>query len=800
MSVLNDFLLANGLDLLIGCSILLTLATLAVALAREPVLKQRFAELGILMTLVWFAAALAPLPRFSLSSSRWFSDPESSTPTEIVPTNNSAPLVSDPNRTSQDAERSNLSLSAIVAESVAGSKQTFEHKSASAPASALGNRTESKAIDWMSLVGVAFVALSVCIAIGMLIVRLILLASFRRCGQPDPWLSDLYESIRREHGGRRATLLICISNWRPMSCGILRPVIVMPADLCHKKESGVLLHILRHEQAHVDRFDAVGNAIMNLALPVLWFHPLYWYLKSTVEFSRELIADDIASASGAKTQYADDLLQLVRRIKFRGSPLAGAMGVLAFRHPFTRRMAMLVNRKQTLRRRLGRRASMGAVIVAGLAVVVLAGFLGAEPVLAQDASAPKNDPTQQISSTKTNADAGNTAAAEGSDGLYEDQPLVPAETFHQGVVEAIDDLTIHALQEGQVKEILVKAGETVKKGQLLMRLHDLELTQSAKTAALELRIQERQLAGLLELRNKNAVTSTEVERAKLETEQASLSLELLGERLSRQEIHSPIDGVLNQIHAKPGQPVTRGDKLARVVNLEKLRVRVNIPATPYGSLDLVGRKVHVKMGRNNSTADNPLQLQGEIVYVSSNVSLNNSMEIWVACDNIRGKNQFLIRPGMIASVGLGEMNESDSESNSNRFEAIELSKPTGGNANRKDETSEEEIELLRDLITLHEKTAAIARANFESGMGTSAAVHAANADLHLTKARLAVALGKFDDAEKQYADAIKKADETAKEMQYQYEHGVASSFEVSRLHKAAMEIKLEWLKYKRLQK
>ena len=96
-----------------------------------------------------------------------------------------------------------------------------------------------------------------------------------------------------------------------MSFGALRPKIMLPAAICQGENSDVLRYVLCHEQVHVDRRDACGHFVLNLAMPFLYFHPFYWWIRSQVTFCRELIADDQSCEPRTKAAYVDSLLRVL---------------------------------------------------------------------------------------------------------------------------------------------------------------------------------------------------------------------------------------------------------------------------------------------------------------------------------------------------------------------------------------------------------------------------------------------------------------------------------------------------------
>jgi beta-lactamase regulating signal transducer with metallopeptidase domain len=89
----------------------------------------------------------------------------------------------------------------------------------------------------------------------------------------------------------------------PAAIGILRPRIVIPADLDLGRDE--LEAILVHERAHIARRDNL-LALLDAALGcALWFHPLVWIARRILARAREEACDEIVVArSGADTYLA----------------------------------------------------------------------------------------------------------------------------------------------------------------------------------------------------------------------------------------------------------------------------------------------------------------------------------------------------------------------------------------------------------------------------------------------------------------------------------------------------------------
>ena len=189
--------------------------------------------------------------------------------------------------------------------------------------------------------------------------------------------------LRQEQ--RRPRVLIAPGLARPVTCGLFWPTILLPASLLRDDRKTQLRQVLLHELGHIHQGDGWGALLFNLALPLLYFHPLYWWLRRCSSLARELVADDWAARADGKEAYVTELIALARtRAGMTISPV-GAIGILQPRSHFYRRMHMLLQRHQPLATRCSTscRATM-AVIVMGV-VVGLTCIIGVRPVTAQPA-------------------------------------------------------------------------------------------------------------------------------------------------------------------------------------------------------------------------------------------------------------------------------------------------------------------------------------------------------------------------------------------------------------------------------
>ena len=171
--------------------------------------------------------------------------------------------------------------------------------------------------DWTALVfpvwlgGAAVVLLL--LAVGM--VRIAWLDRMTRPVQNEAWLL-LLEDLSRELGlTRYVRLLQARAPAMPMTWGIRRPAILLPAE-ADEWPAGRRRDVLLHELAHVKRHDFITQLIARVACAVYWFHPLVWLAATRLREERERACDDHVLRAGATpSAYATHLLEIARGLR-----------------------------------------------------------------------------------------------------------------------------------------------------------------------------------------------------------------------------------------------------------------------------------------------------------------------------------------------------------------------------------------------------------------------------------------------------------------------------------------------------
>ncbi len=233
----------------------------------------------------------------------------------------------------------------------------------------------------------------------------------------------------------------------------------------------------------------------------------------------------------------------------------------------------------------------------------------------------------------------------------------------QEKVEAItrpsQDVVLSFIRPGQVAEVLVKEGDTVKTGQVLMRLDDkaeqvqmeqlkAQAEDRTRLLAAEAQLAQRRvdLKKTEAARKEGAATELEVEHARLDVTIAELSLKLAefektqaqmkyreaAVQIERMRITSPINGVVERLLVEPGESVEAAEKIAQVVQIDPLWVDVPVPLDEARSLTKGASNALVEFD-----SDDPARrstVAGKIIHIAAVAdSASKTLTVRVECPN-----------------------------------------------------------------------------------------------------------------------------------------------------------------------
>ena len=128
--------------------------------------------------------------------------------------------------------------------------------------------------------------------------------------------------------------------------------------------------------------------------------------------------------------------------------------------------------------------------------------------------------------------------------------------------------------DGYLNEVLMRPGDSVTNGQVLLRLDTKDLLLEEGNALADIVRYQREME---KARASRALSEMRIAEAM--GQQAQARLDLVRHRLEQAAIRAPFDGVVveGDLRDRLGAPVKQGDALVRVAKLKSLFVQVDVP-------------------------------------------------------------------------------------------------------------------------------------------------------------------------------------------------------------------------------
>jgi len=197
----------------------------------------------------------------------------------------------------------------------------------------------------------------------------------------------------------------------PTVVGVLRPMVLLPMSLMTGLTPDDFAAIIRHELAHIRRYDLWMNLLQRVIESLLFFHPVVWFISRQLSAEREVCCDDLVVSSGYEpTHYAGALLRMAELCAISRQPGASALAATGDKTPLLeRRIERLMNWGNTPRLQLTR-VGMAGLLMTLVSLIVVPGIAhtwaqaqapGGEPaaksLAAEDATpaAPRTETAQK---------------------------------------------------------------------------------------------------------------------------------------------------------------------------------------------------------------------------------------------------------------------------------------------------------------------------------------------------------------------------------------------------------------------
>lgn len=209
----------------------------------------------------------------------------------------------------------------------------------------------------------------------------------------------------------------------------------------------------------------------------------------------------------------------------------------------------------------------------------------------------------------------------------------------QGKVEAVNIANVTPRgQGGQVKELYVRKGDAVKKGQLLLKLDDLVIKRQIDQLQTQLGFAKDLYQRQQNLWKENIGTEVQLLSAKNQVDNIEKQISIVKEQQSFTNVYAEMDGVLDDVNVKVGE-IFMGAGQIKLINTSDLKVTAQVPEN-YLEKVKVGTSLKVILPDINRTTDAVIRVAGKLI---DPLSRSFYIEAKLPTDNI-------FRPNQVAQV------------------------------------------------------------------------------------------------------------------------------------------------------
>ncbi|WP_052452340.1 efflux RND transporter periplasmic adaptor subunit [Noviherbaspirillum autotrophicum] len=225
-----------------------------------------------------------------------------------------------------------------------------------------------------------------------------------------------------------------------------------------------------------------------------------------------------------------------------------------------------------------------------------------------------------------------------------------------GALRAVNQAAVKAKVAGEVREVLVREGEPVKAGQVLIKMDvaDYQARVDQARGALMAARGQLDIAAKTRDNNKallgkgfisknafdNAESQYEIARANVES--ARGALDVAQKALTDTVIRAPISGLVSSRTVQPGEKVSADNRLLDVVDLSQMELEAAVPAADIMNV-APGQEVQVRI------EGMPQRLVGKVARINPATQAGSrSIMVYVKIDN----PQNVLRVGMFGEAQL----------------------------------------------------------------------------------------------------------------------------------------------------
>ncbi|MEC4112786.1 efflux RND transporter periplasmic adaptor subunit [Myroides pelagicus] len=204
------------------------------------------------------------------------------------------------------------------------------------------------------------------------------------------------------------------------------------------------------------------------------------------------------------------------------------------------------------------------------------------------------------------------------------------------------EVIVSAETPGRITQIFVKEGQKVTQGQILARVNIDQINVQLQNATSAYATAKADAARFESAYDTGGVTKQQLDQVQMMLKNAEANLNSAKITASNANVKAPINGIINKKHIEIGTFVGPGVPMFDIVNVQRLKLRVNVDESHVATLtegDIIKIKASVLPN---------IDFQGKVTFIApkADATLNYPVDLLVENNNEKAK----LRAGMYGSA------------------------------------------------------------------------------------------------------------------------------------------------------
>jgi len=218
-------------------------------------------------------------------------------------------------------------------------------------------------------------------------------------------------------------------------------------------------------------------------------------------------------------------------------------------------------------------------------------------------------------------------------------------TEKTGQVVSDNEISVYTTSSQRVQKVFFKKGDNVKKGDVVVTFYPVDKNETLRKIqikSLEVEQKRRDLRNASELFKVGGASKVSVDDARIALETSKLELSTLQEDLSliKDQIVSPVDGVITEMTADENYKVNTETTLFKVSDTKNMKVEVSLSDSQIKNV-AVGQRVEI----TSDSLPNGEKVEGEVTEISGVATKSSSLDESNTAVTIKFNDAKSLRPG-----------------------------------------------------------------------------------------------------------------------------------------------------------